>query len=446
LKRSEPRLLLPIVFIAIVVAAACGGDQQSGGPAPAATSTALVGYRERINDTVWEKVEEASWYNHGALSPEGLRLLDIMVSAGGLWQDSDRLALLDAYPRGIDETTWKVTGEYARMTLSTVFEVVREPWIKDGIDAYEEAVIAATEERVVTAAALRRALQDGLFRTVYQTAPESLSSLQIDAVGSLDGKMMAYLQTQPWFQDGVDSYEVSLLSVLNSIVSVDEQIALLQAGKYRRLDLTKHSIAVLFQGNSAQLQQQAFSIIQSWMPKMEEFLGSYKPTALIVDVTPNPNINFCHAGGGNEFRPSTISLPLAGCFRASILIHELAHAFIGGRYPPWFSEGSAELVTYHLTGARSGYEGGQGTIELEGRFTLAGAAYQNQAALGADFLEELYKVVGAEAISTFLQDVEGRSLTGQGILERVRQMPADRTAIDALIEKFFGTVAASPVR
>ncbi len=446
MKKTDLRLLLPIVFVTLVLAAACGGDQQSGGPTPVPTSAALASYRARLTDAVWQKVEDASWYNQGALSPEGMRLLDIMVSAGGLWQDTDRLGLLDAYPRGIDEPTWKVTGEYARMTLSTVFEVIREPWIRDGIDAYEEAVIAATEERVVTAAALRRALQDGLFRTVYQTAPESLSSLQIDAVGSLDGKMMAYLQTQPWFQDGVDSYEVSLLSLLNSIVSVDEQIALLQSGKYRRLDLSKHSIAVLFEGNSTQLHQQAFSIIQNWMPKMEEFLGPYKPTALIVDVTPNPNINFCHAGGGNEFLPITISLPLAGCFRAPILIHELAHAFIGGRYPPWFSEGSAELVTYHLTGSRSGYEGGQGTIELEGRFTLAGAAYQNQAALGADFLEELYKVAGPEAISVFLKDVEGRSLTGQGLLDRVRQMPADRVAIDALIERYFGAVAASPVR
>jgi hypothetical protein len=103
-------------------------------------------------------------------------------------------------------------------------------------------------------------------------------------------------------------------------------------------------------------------------------------------------------------------------------------------------------VTYHLTGSRSGYEGGQGTIELEGRFTLAGTAYQNQAALGADFLEELYKIAGPEAISVFLKDVEGRSLTGQGLLDRARQMPADRVAIDALIERYFGAVAASPVR
>jgi len=429
-----------------LLAAACGGDSPSDEPTPVPTSTALTSYKSRLTDAVWDKIEQESWYNQGALSPEGERLLDVLVAAGGLWQDSDRTALLDVYPRGIDDLTWKIAGEYARMTLSSIFEVAREPWLTDGIDAYEEAVIATTQQRVVTAAALKRALQDGLFRTVYQTNPDSLTPLQIDAVGSLDARMMTYLQTQPWFRDGIDSYEVSLLSLLNSIVSVDDQIALIESGKYRRLDLTKGSIAVLFQGNSTQLQNQAFTIIQQWMPRMEEFLGVYKPTALILDVTPNPNINFCHAGGGNEFRPSTISLPLGGCFRAPIIIHELAHAFIGGRYPPWFSEGAAELVTYHLTGSRSGYIGGQGTIELEGRFTLAGAAYQNQAALGSDFLEELYDLTSPEASSAFLLDVEGRSVSGAQLLERVRQMQGDRTAIEGLIEKYFGPVAASPVR
>jgi hypothetical protein len=443
---KNPYLLLPalVAFLALLVAA-CGGDSPSKQPA-VPTSPALEGYKTRFSDAVWDKVEQASWYNQGALSPEGVRLLDVLVSAGGLWQEPDRLAVLDVYPRGLDDLTWEVTAEYARMTLSTVFEVVREPWIVDGIDAYEEAVIEATQQRVVTAAALRRALQDGLFRTVYQSNPEGLNPLQIDAVGSLDAKMMSYLQTQPWFQDGVDSYEASLLSLLNSIVSVDEQIALLQSGKYRRLDLTNSSIAVLFQGSSTQLHDQAFSFLQSWMPKMELFLGPYKPTALIIDVTPNPNINFCHAGGGNEYRPSTISLPLAGCFRAPIIIHELAHAFIGGRYPGWFAEGAAEMVTYHLTGSRSGYYGGKGTIEMEGRFTLAGNEYQNQAALGADFLEELYDLVGAEPSSTFLKDVEGRSMTGQQLLDRIRQIPGDRAAIEALIETYFGTVAAAPVR
>ncbi|HEX5141446.1 MAG TPA: hypothetical protein VFX19_10900 [Dehalococcoidia bacterium] len=441
--RTATLCLLSLVLL--LAAASCTGDGFSKS-SPQPTSTALAGYQSRLSDTVWQKVQGASWYNDGALTPDGTRLLDVMIAAGPLWQDSDRLELLADYPDGIDESTSHVAGEYARMSLSNLYEIIREPWLTDGVDDYERAVIAAASQRVVSAAALRKTLQDGLFRASYEADPASLNPYIIDAVGSLDPRTLDYLETQDWFNDGIDTYEASLLAILNTIVSTDDQLALLKAGNYRRLDLTQSSIAVLFEGKSKDLMDRAFAITQAWMPRIEGFLGPYKPTALIVDVTPDPNITFCHTGGGNEFRPSAVALPLDGCFRAPIVIHELAHAFIGGRYPPWFSEGAAELVVYHLTGSRSGYFGGTGTIDLEGQFLLASTQYQNQAALGADFLETLYKLAGADQMSAFFKDVEGRSLTGQNLLDRIRQMNIDHTALEDLIASSFGPATASSSR
>jgi hypothetical protein len=441
--RTATVCLLSAAFLLVVASCNSGGSSKSNAQP---TSTALAGYQSRVSAAVWQQVQGASWYNRGALSADGARLLDVMVSAGPLWQDSDRLELLSDYPDGLDEATWHVASEYARMSLSNLYEIIREPWLTDGVDDYEKAVIAAATQRVVSAAALRKALQDGLFRSSYDADPASLNSYIIDAVGSLDPRTLDYLKTQDWFNDGIDTYEASLLAILNTIVSTDDQLTLLKAGNYRRLDLTQSSIAVLFEGKSKDLMDKAFTITQAWMPRIEGFLGPYKPTALIIDVTPDPSITFCHTGGGNEFRPSSVALPLDGCFRAPIVIHELAHAFIGGRYPPWFSEGAAELVVYHLTGSRSGYFGGTGTIDLEGQFLLASSQYQNQAALGADFLEALYKLVGADQMSVFFRDVEGRSMTGQNLLDRIRQMNVDKAALEDLIASSFGPATAASSR
>jgi hypothetical protein len=390
-------------------------------------------------------VEAAEWYNGGNYGGAGANVLDVIATGGPLWRDAQSLTLLADYPDGISDDTLAFARDYARMTLTSLHEIILDGWLVDGIDDYERAILAAANERPISIAALRKAVAEGFFRETYATDPEDLTAARIDAIGSLSPRILELLQAEDWFSDGIDSYESSLLAVLNTMLSVDEQLRLLQSDNHRPLHLSDGDIAAVYLGNDAELIDRAHEVASAWMEKIEGFVGEFRPAGLVIDTTPVPDAVACHTADGGGNRPGRIALPSDFCFQTPVLIHELAHAFIGGRYPAWFAEGVAELVAYHFTGARAGYENGQGTIDLEGRYYVLSPAYRNQAAVGADFLESLYDLAGAEETSAFLKDVAGQSMSGQELLDRVRKMTVpDRRALEDLIADSFGVVLASP--
>jgi hypothetical protein len=434
-------------LLLLLLTACSGGDDAPGATAtlnPDATATTIP-YVSRLSDVVRQQAEAASWYNRGDYTAAGANLLDVIVTGGPLWRDEQSLALLAAYPNGIDDESLATARTYARMTLTSLHEVILNPWLVDGLDDYERAILAAAAERPISIAALRRAIADGFFRDAYATNPETLTSLRIDAIGSLSPHILDLLETQEWFSDGIDSYEASLLGVLNTLLSVDEQIRLLQSDSHKPLPLRNGSIAAVYLGDDPALVEKAHSVAAAWMEKLEAFVGEFRPVGLVIDTTPIPDSEACHTGDGGGSRPGRIALPSEFCYQTPVLIHELAHAFIGGRYPTWFAEGVAELVSFHFTGTRAGYVGGEGTIELEGRYFVLSPPYRNQAALGADFLEALYSLAGPEETSAFLADVAGRSMNGADLLARVRDMQVDdRVQLEDLIADSFGLVLASP--
>jgi hypothetical protein len=257
--------------------------------------------------------------------------------------------------------------------------------------------------------------------------------------------VLELLEVEAWFSDGIDSYEASLLAVLNTLLSVDEQLRLLQSNDHRPLPLRDGDIAAVYLGDDPELIERAHAVISAWMEEIEGFVGEFRPAGLVIDTTPVEDAEACHTGDGGGSRPGRIALPSEFCFQTPVLIHELAHAFIGGRYPTWFAEGVAELVAHHFTGSRAGYLTGEGAIEVEGRYFVLSDAYRNQAALGANFLEALYNLAGAEETSVFLKDIAGKTLSGEELLQRVRQMQVeDRSQLEDLISDSFGLVLASP--
>jgi hypothetical protein len=426
---------------------ACGDDEPAPAstlapPTPAVTPLASADYEDRVGEEVWRRVTQAAWYDSGRVTQDGLVLLDAIVSGGALWRDEDSLALLDAFPEGIPQETWLTAVDYARMTLATPHEVILEPWLIDGVDEYERAVLDVVGQRVVSVVALRRALVEGIFREAFEASPESLNALQIDSIGSLPPSMLDVLRSEAWFNDGVDSYETSLLGILNSLLTVEEQLAILESGNYEPVELAGRSIAVVYLGDDHVLMTRAQDVIEGWMPKLEAFLGEFRPIGLVVDIKHVANTNFCHTNGISSFRPGRIALPQEFCYQSPVLVHELAHAFIGGRYPDWFAEGIAEAVSYAMTGSRSGYRDGSGTIQLESNSSTLSRQYYNQAAVGADFLEALYELAGEEQMSAMIQDVSGRSMTGAALLGRIREMNADTVALEGLITTYFGANAA----
>ena len=442
----KPLILIPAMVLLLLASACSGDDSPDATPTPAATATAApVPFVSQLSEPVRQRVEAASWYNGGDYAPPASNLLSVIASGGGLWRDDQSLALLDAYPDGIPDETLATAKTYARMTLTSLHEVILSPWLVDGIDEYESAIMGVATERTISVAALRRAMADGFFRETFRTDPDLLTPVRIDAIGSLSPHVLELLEAEAWFSDGIDSYEASLLGVINTLLSVDEQIRLIQSENHKPLPLSTGDIAAVYLGDDPALIEKAHEVASAWMLQIEAFVGEFRPVGLVIDTTPVSGAEACHTGDGGGSRPGRIGLPSEYCYQSPVLIHELAHAFIGGRYPTWFAEGVAEVVSYHLTGTRAGYEGGQGTIEIEGRYFVLSAPYRNQAALGADFLEALYNLAGAEEMSAFLTDVAGRSMSGEDLVARVREMQVeDRTQLEDLIAGSFGLVLASP--
>lgn len=434
--------------ILLLLTSACGGDGDTSGASPTvstpATATAIP-YVSQLSEPVRLRVEAAPWYNGGDYDPAAANLLGVITTGGALWRDTQSLELLDGYPEGIPDETLSLAKTYARMTLKSLHEVILDPWLVDGIDDYERAIMDLATERTISVAALRRAMTDGFFRETYKTDPDLLTPVRVDAIGSLSPHVLTLLEAEDWFSDGIDSYEASLLGVINTLLSVDEQIRLIQSEDHKPLPLSTGNVAAVYLGDDPILIERAHEVASSWMLQIEAFVGEFRPVGLVIDTTPVSDAEACHTADGGGSRPGRIALPSEYCYQSPVLIHELAHAFIGGRYPTWFAEGVAEVVAYHLTGTRAGYEGGQGTIEVEGRYFVLSAPYRNQAALGADFLERLYDLAGEAEMSGFLEDVAGQSMSGEDLLNRVRQMQVpDRQALEDLIAGSFGLVLASP--
>lgn len=431
---------LCLVALSVVLLACRSTDNGEPRPTPIATSE----YEAQLGEAAWQQVQTQAWYDDGRVSPDGLLLLDVVASGGPLWLGENSLTVIETYPDGIDALTWRSAERYARATLRTPHEVILEPWLADGVDTYEQAVLDAVSGRTVSIAALRRALEDGFFRETFEANLEGMGAIEIDALGSLQPRMLERLRDEGWFEDGISQYEASLLGILNNLVAVEEQIAILEDGNHQPVELASRTIAVVYAGDEPELQAEAHAIIEEWMPQVEAFVGEFRPVGLIVDLTQRPEVGACHAGGNAGFRPGHIGLPLPFCFQAGVLIHELAHVFIGGRYPVWFSEGVAEMVAYHFTGARSGYEGGVGRIELEGSYPVFSQAYYDQASAGSDFLEAVYDLAGPDETSSLIRDVGARSLSGHALLERILSMEtSDQAGLEALITDAFRDDAGS---
>jgi hypothetical protein len=101
------------------------------------------------------------------------------------------------------------------------------------------------------------------------------------------------------------------------------------------------------------------------------------------------------------------------------------------------------MFTFELTGRRSGYRGASGVINTDRRVSssLDSPDYVKQASLGADFLIEVYKLIGPQQSSAFVRKLAHRTVTGKEILDAIRETtPADaKPKLEQLIAARFDT-------
>jgi hypothetical protein len=431
-------------MLALAASIACSNDEGSPPVTPAPVASVDVSqYRERLGADLWARAGGAAWLDGDKATPDGARLLEVL--AGGRLVTAERkLELLGAYPEGLTEDRLAVANRYATWIIGNVHDVLVAPWILDGIDGYERAVLDAAGERTISPSALKLAIDRRVFEDLYESDPELLTSRRIDALGSLDPAILARVEQEAWFQDGLDDYDVSLLGILADMIQVEDAIEVLDEHTYRPLPLGDTTLAVVLLGDSDRLKNTGFDLVLKWMQEVEDFAGAFQSIGLIIDVTPVPGDQFCHGSGGSEYSVGYVAFTSDGCFYDEVVVHELSHAFIGGRFPAWFTEGVAEMVTYDVLGEPAGYGGGFGLIEPEGYYFVGSGAYLNQASLGTDFLTELYDLAGPEAMAKFTRELAGQRLTGQNVLARIRAIPGtNRAALEELVTHYFGATGAT---
>jgi hypothetical protein len=425
---------------------ACSSDDAAA-PQPTtapASSVDVSAYHQRLGDDLWVNVRDAAWLKGDLATPDGARLLEVVATAGPLVNVERKAALLRAYSDGLDEERLTVAQQYARWTVADVTDALAAAWLLDGLDEYERAVLAAAGERTISPSALKLGVEQRFFVDLFESDPELLTSRRIDALGSLNPQILARAQQEAWFQDGLSDYELSLMGILADVIQVEDAIDILDRHAYRPLRVGDTTIAVVLSGDSERLQQDGLALVQKWIQRVADFVGDFESIGLIIDVTPVPGDPFCHGDGGNEYSVGYIAFTSDGCFFDQVVIHELAHAFIGGRFPAWFTEGIAEVVTTDIDGSPAGYFGGRGLIEPDGYYFVGSSVYVNQAALGTSFLVELYDLAGAEAMSAFTHEIAGQRLGGANLLARIRAMPAvDKPALEELVTTYFGSLPSA---
>jgi hypothetical protein len=427
--------------------AACSKDESapdSPATAPPAASVDVSAYHQRLGEELWANVAKAAWLKGDLATPDGARLLEVVAGAGPLVSRNRKQALLQAYPDGLDEERLALARQYARWTIADLPDVVDGAWLLDGVDDYERAVLAAAAERTISPTALKLAIEQRFFVDLFESNPELLTSRRIDALGSLNPQVLARAEQEPWFKDGLDDYDVSLLGILAEVVQVGDAIEILDEHAYQPLHVGDATIAVVLTGDSDRLEQKGLDLVQKWIQKVADFVGEFESIGLIIDVTPIPGDPFCHGDGGNEYSVGFIAFTSDGCFYDQVVIHELAHAFIGGRYPAWFTEGIAELVTTDIHGAPAGYTGGRGLIEPDGYYFVGSSAYVNQAALGTGFLVDLFDLAGPQAMSGFTREIAGQRLGGAALLARIRGISGvNKPKLEELISTYFGNLPSA---
>lgn len=405
---------------------------------------ALNEARSYAGAALWSEIEKKAWFAGGSVTPDGLRLLEVLRSFGPLATTDDKKSLIQKYPNGIDEERAAAGQNFERRAIRSAQETFLASWLADGLDPYERVVLELASGWPLPAAVLRRALEAGAFRAAYSASPASLSGDFLAAVGTLSPPMWSYVERQPWYGDGLSDAELTLLYLVSIGVGTSgEQLAILDHHLYVFVGLQEGDFTVVANGFDETKARAALEVVRRNLAAVEAYLGPYPQRwgGLWLEVDDKTRRGAeCYARHWKD-EPAEIFLASPECFEPGVMVHELTHTFFIHEYPTWFTEGVAELVAYHLTGVRTGYLGTRGKIDLDADLDLDldDIAYYNQAGLGSTFLVAVYKAIGPEPMARFLAEVKARDMTGGEIVDTLlSNTPADKkAALRQLIDSSF---------
>lgn len=268
-----------------------------------------------------------------------------------------------------------------------------------------------------------------------------------NSLNALDPTVRDYVVGQNWYQDGVNEREFLLLGFLGDAnrnyrlnggafdlpsVVVDgssgpikftgfdpnRQIRVLQNYLYDYVQLKDKGILIVVSSDNPQIQRShvegVINMAKQYTSRIDEVIGGEYPYSYMhfhIDINPV----------SSNVRGPNISLDTNRFLQPTYFIHESIHTFEPphpNRYPVWFSEGVAELVTFHLIGNRCCYPTTGTKIRLEAAAgTLAREQYSIEGGNGYGFLREVYNAIGSVNMLESVQEIFPNRKSGQQILE-----------------------------
>jgi hypothetical protein len=420
---------------------ACGGAKAASQARAPVTAGPYRDIQALAGPALWDQIQKAEWFGGGNPTPDGQRLLEALRGFGQLATPEQRRLLLEEYSDGLGSDREAAAHEYEKEAGRTPQETLLAPWLADGLDGYERTVLDLQAGKVLPAAVLRHALEDGAFRAAYEANPPFLDADFLHAVGALPPTLWNHIALQPWYTDGVSDAELSLLNMVSVLNYSGEQLNIVDNNLYRFVSLKNGPFAVVADSRDVAKARLALETATPIIPLVEAFAGPYpdRPLGLWFEIDDTRQYGSECFAGSVDGAAAEIFLATPFCFQRGPMVHEIAHTFFRNEYPTWFAEGVAELVAFHVTGARSGYGSGKGLISPDLSLRLADDRYYNESSLGAKFLVASYQLLGPDVMSRFVQQVRPRDMKGKQILDALNSVaPADkRTALRSLMAASF---------
>jgi hypothetical protein len=286
---------------------------------------------------------------------------------------------------------------------------------------------------------VRSALEDGVYRDDFAVNNRIFATGLLNSAVPPNPALLLQALTDTRLKEKLGPGLWALLDVTALAGTSEEQASILDKGLYEFSELPETGeVAVVIAGGDEATARAALRLVIANMPIVETFAGPYDSRGLLIDLRPGIVTN-CHSISVLDI--PRVNLASQGCVSQMVVTHELTHAFVDTRSPTWFTEGIAEMLTFELTGRRSGYQGYKGIINTDRRVnsSLNSPDYISQSSLGADFLIQVYKMLGRDNASAFVRKLAHRTVTGHEILDAVREQtpPEQKAALETLIKAHF---------
>ncbi len=314
--------------------------------------------------------------------------------------------------------------DLANADVSTARMLFGYPWMADDLTLLEYRTIIWL---------LQIAQEDPEFARLVASQPfmdppfRDRDSFALEAMGLMVGEapsmnVIALLKEQPWFSDGLDDDEASLLAVMRSELYISREFrkALIEShtveSKSVRLPLADDAEFIVITHGQSLNYGEIFTAMEVAIRSYETLLGLRFPFKDVILLVSNPTI-WDPRGEGNILGSNTARYVRSDYpVLIRTIYHELGHFYLYGGESRWIPEGAADFLATYA-------EIQVGATSIEHRLKLLDERVASNCKetiqeqlidwrrsgcdyfLGERFLWHLYLALGEETVAASLRDL-----------------------------------------